>query len=399
MRAMVILAAIGLGALASAEACGQYSERVVVATSSSPAGPGSGRALSRERVERMAEAVGMDDLQLEIAQEMLKEVMDKRQSLADTLRQQVEDAREFAESGEIEKMMSAMKEANGAYQDAVESLETTYLEDMRALLLPEQEEAWPKAERIYRRGKMLGSLMRSQARVDVEELVRSEFAEAYERPDVGEVLDGWAVQVDGLLVERARKSEDLSGGSDFRGGVFILDGEDTFKPLREIDARIVSAGERAMRTLSAVLEDDGVEDAWIRQAFARVYRQTDGERRLEAALALESLTEDQRGQLDAAASQHERDASAARDRWVQAEKEREADSTLPPGVTVTISGGEPSPSDLARDAVKELDDRLQAKLDAILTPEQLAALPESSPERPEAPVPVAPGSRSIRIGG
>lgn len=397
MRAMMVLAAIGLAAMAPTVASGQ-AERVMV-TSSMQAGPGAGRALSRERVEQMGEAVGLDDVQLEIALELFKEVAAKRQALGDALREATEDARELREDGDFTKMLARIKEITAKHQEAVNQLEQTYLQDLQAMLLPEQLEAWPKAERIYRRGQHLGSLMRSQARVDVDELVRTEFATAYQRDDVADVLERWAVQVDSLLVERARKAEDIGGGPGFQGGILIMDGEDPYKPLRDIDGRIAAAGEQAVRTLSGVLEEDRIEDAWLRKAFARVYRQTDGERRLEAAMEIEDLTTDQREQLEAVAGQHRRDAESARDRWVQAEKQREEDDTMPPGVVVMIEGQEPSPSELARKAVDELDERLEAKLEAILTAEQLATLPEASPSADS--MQIAPGTvgRSIRIGG
>ncbi|MFI4881085.1 MAG: hypothetical protein ACIAQU_00715 [Phycisphaerales bacterium JB064] len=396
MRAMMVLAAIGLATMVPAEVMGQA--QVMVTSSSGPIA-GSPRTLSRERVERMSEAVGLDDVQLEIALELFKEVEAKRQALSDALREAMEDARELREDGDFTKMMARVKEVSAKHQEAVNQLEQTYLQDLQAMLLPEQQEAWPKAERIYRRGQHMGSLMRSQARVDVDELVRTEFATAYEREDVAEVLERWAVQVDSLLVERVRKAEDIGGGPGFQGGVFMIDGEDHFKPLRDIDGRIASAGEQAVRTLSGVLEEDAIEAAWLRRAFARVYRQTDGERRLEAALKIEDLTTDQREQLDAVAGQHERDAESARDRWVQAEKQREEDDTMPPGVVVMIEGQEPSPSELARKAVDELDERLEAKLEAILTPEQLATLPETSSSDDSMRFAPATGSQSIRIGG
>ncbi len=155
-----------------------------------------------------------------------------------------------------------------------------------------------------------------------------------------------------------------------------------------------------MRTLEGVLADDSIGRAWVRKAFARVYRQTDGERRLEAAVALETLTTDQREQLGALADRHGRDAGTARDRWVSTEKEREAEDILPPGVVMVIDGQEPTPSDLARKAVEELDRRLEEQLASILTDEQLASLPAASEPVEEMRFAPAGGQgRSIRIGG
>lgn len=391
----VIWACLGAGPAA----LGQQGERVMVTSSVSPVGPGAGRALSREMVERMGKALAFDGLQLEVALELFQDVLDKRQALSDGLRRDIEAARELAEGGDPTRMFSRIKEVTGSYQVASDALEQTYLEDLRAMLSAEQEAAWPKAERLHRRGKHLGSLTRSQARVDLDDLVQAEFASAYTRTDVSEVLDRWAGQVDGLLVERARKAEDMGLGG--LGGIaFLGNGDDPYEPLRAIDGRIVSVSEQAVRTLEGVLEDDAIGRVWIRRAFARVYRQTDGERRLEAALGLGDLTTDQKERLQATAEQHERGVSAARDRWVAAEKEREAQDTLPPGMVVMIEGQEPTPSDLARKSVDEFDRRVEEKLAAILSESQLALLPAKVVPAEEMMFAPAGGQgRSIRIGG
>lgn len=402
MRTTLVLAAVGLGLAIGSPAMGQQVESVMVTSSASPGGPGAGQTLSRDTVERIGDVLGFDDLQLEVAQELFKDVVDRRQALGDAMREGIEKARELADEGDFSAMFARIKEITGGHQEAVDALEATYLQDVKAMLTPEQEEAWPKVERLHRRGKHMGSLTRSQARVDLDHLVRTEFASAYAQADVADVLERWAVQVDGLLVERARKAEDIGGGAGFEGGVFMIGGDedDPYEPLRAIDARVVSASEQAVRTLEGVLEDDSIQLAWVRKAFARVYRKTDGERRLEAANALEGLTSDQQEQLQAVTEQHGRDAAAARDRWVAAEKQREADNTLPPGVIVRIDGQEPTPSDEARKAVEELDQRLEDRLASILSDEQLAQLPEASSMDDEFRfAPSGGASRTIRIGG
>ena len=269
------------------------------------------------------------------------------------------------------------------------------------MLTGAQAEAWPAAERVYRRGVQLGSLLRSEARVDLDQMVRREHPEAIERTDVADVLERWAIQVDALLIERARKAEAIEPNQGFGVGVVALgDGEDRYKGLRAIDARIVAAGEQTVRLLQGVLEDDSIERTWLEAAFARVYRDTDGERRLAAAFEREDLDAEQREQLEAAAAQHEREVAVARERWVKAEREREIESTLPPNVSVVVRGEDPTPSQLARDAVKELEARLEARLEAILTAEQLAELPE--PTTIEGAMTFTPGSspgRAIRLGG
>jgi hypothetical protein len=371
--------------------------RVVTTGSFRQAGASSSGSLSRELIERMGDRLGLDEVQREIAMDLYRALSDTRQQLADGLREAIEAERVAVEGG-ITLDFGKIKALTGEYQRATKALEATYLTDLRSMLSEEQAESWPAAERVYRRGTSLGSLMRSEARVDLEELVREQRPEALARAEVSNVLERWAVQVDGLLQERERRSEALKGDAEMDLKVVLMGGDDDpFEELREIDARIASAGDQTLRTLAAVLEDDGLREAWLRKAYTRVFRQTQAEARLEAAMALENLTDDQRSQLEAAGSQHERDASAARSRWVQAEREREEEDRLVPGVMIKIQGAEPSASDLARRAIDELDERLESKLAAILTEAQIGALP-ARPERKGGDRIELRGS-TIRIGG
>jgi|GEM_PF-5808248 len=403
MRTTLVLAAVGLGLAIGSPTMGQQVDSVVVTSSSVPGGSGASRTLSRDTIERIGDVLGLDELQLEVAQELFRDVVDQRRALGDAMRQDIEKARELADEGDFSAMFARIKEVTGGHQEAVDALEATYLQDVRAMLTPDQEAGWPRVEQLHRREKHMGSLTRSQARVDLDDLVRTEFAPAYANPDVADVLERWAVQVDGLLIERARKAEGIGGGPGFQGGIFMVGGgddDDPYKPLRAIDARLASVSEQTVRSLGGVLEDDSIEQMWMRKAFARVYRKTDGERRLEAAKALEGLTNDQQEQLAAVTEQHDREVAAARDRWVAAEKQREADNTFPPGVIVRIDGEEPTPSDEARRAVKELDERLEDKLASILNDDQLAQLPEASAvEEGFRFSPSGGTSRTIRIGG
>ncbi len=395
LGALVVCVAMAAGGPAAGQESGSF---VVRSTTTKGGLSTAGAAFSRETVERMCEALGLDEMQREVAMEMFRDLASRRQELGDRLRQDIASAKEDVQDGDFSVMITRMKEMTDSYQESIEALEATYLADVQVMLTADQADAWPAAERIHRRAKHLKSLTRSEARVDLDELVREFFAEGASREAIIDAVERWAVHVDGLLVERARKAEDI-GGADAGGAVFIFeDGDDPYEPLRAIDGRIAQASRQAVRTLAGILEDDAIEAAFHRRAFARVFKQTDGERRLEAALALETLSQEQREQLDAAADQWMRDAGPARERWVAAEREREEDNRLPPGVMIFVDGQEPSDSEKARDAVKDLDERLEARIASILSAEQLAELPERamSDRKPDV-VRVTPGGESIRI--
>jgi len=405
MRSRLVLAAIGSVCGMGVLPCivlGQEVERRVVMTSSRPSGAGAASRLSRELVERMTDRLGMDELQHEIAMELYREFSDSRQEMSDGVRASIEALRSEGNDGDFSNMINKMRALANSHRDRVREMEGVLLEDVRAMLSEEQHERWPEAERMYRRGVHLGSLTRSQARVDLDAMVYEEFPDAAEREDVRDTLEGWALQVDALIVERVRKSKAMEkDAAGFELETVVVGGqEDPYKALRSIDARIVSAGERAVRVLEGIMGDSSVEAAWLRRAFARVYRPTDGERRLEAAFELDDLSDEQREQLDAASGQHTRAVEPARTRWVRAESEREEENRLPPGVSVVISGQGPTPIAEARKAVRTLDTQLEERLAAILTPEQLNRLPQRADENAEEVfTPNSVEGRAARIGG
>lgn len=388
-----------LGLIACGPAMGQDGGRVVVHASSSSLTSGTADGLSRDRVKGMTEALGFDEVQSSVALDMYRDLADAKQAAADSLRHDIQRLQQEADGQDMMSMMTKIKEATGNHQERVRVLELTFMSDLRALMTPEQEENWPKAERLHRRGKHLRTLLRAPARVDLEELVRTEFAQTAGNADVIDMLDRWSVQVDGHLVERERKASAIGINPDFRGGIFFGGGEDPYKELREIDGRIAQLGEQTIRMMSGIFGDDAFHSAWLRLAYPRVYRPLDAERRLEAALGLEDLSPSQREQLEAMAAQHARDASAARARWVEAEKEREANDPLPPGVMVLVDGQEHAGSAPARLAVRDLGVRLEQRLSQILTAEQMELLPKAEPESDAVQFTPAGSSRTIRIGG
>mgnify|MGYP001793354562 CR=1 FL=1 len=397
----LVLGVVAGGLLGGVASHAVAQERVVVATSTTAVGPGSTGRMTRELVERMANVLTRDEIQREVAMDLFRELSSTKQELGDALRAGIESARIEGNDGDIAEMVGKIRGQSEAYNSRVRELEGTFMEDVRAMLTEEQEQDWAGAERLYRRGIRLPSLLRAQARVDVDALVRDEFEEAVADENITEALERWSIQLDSMLLERQRKVDAMDDGND---GVFqelVIGGtEDPYKDLREIDARIVTLGEQTVRSIAGVLEDDAIEQAWLRKAFTRVYRETQGEKRLAAALELEDLSDELREQLDTLSTQHEREGGPARQRWARAESEREEESVLPPGVSVMISGGSESPSAKARDAVNELSDKLERRLASILSAEQLAELPKGAGENVEGLFRAREAqSEMIRIGG
>ncbi|GIW74386.1 MAG: hypothetical protein KatS3mg103_0908 [Phycisphaerales bacterium] len=230
-------------------------------------------------VERMGEALGLDATQMEVALSLHEAMGQRRQALGARLREAIQQARQDAGRDDPMATINAIKAHTAAYQADLEALREAFMEDLHALLLPQQEQAWPIAERIERRWRLLGSLLEPQARVDVEELVRSRgLSQDSAQGEASAILDQWAQQIDRLLVARIRQAEALQAAPG-EGSVAILPGgEDPYAPLREVDEQISQASQAAVRSLAVVLEDAGLEQAFVEAAYPWVYRPTDAER-------------------------------------------------------------------------------------------------------------------------
>jgi len=162
-------------------------------------------------------------------------------------------------------------------------------------------------------------------------------------------------------------------------------GEDPYKPLREIDGRLEDMAGALVRVAGAMAgpeQAQAIDRAWHERAFPQVYRPTDGERRLQAALAMEGLTADQADVLAALRDEVARLADTRRAAWLAAARQAEAASTLPPGVELQV-GGDGAPADpvaQARESVRAIDTRIEGGLEAVLTADQIAQLPARVPE-------------------
>ncbi|NRA58137.1 MAG: hypothetical protein HRU13_08520, partial [Phycisphaerales bacterium] len=280
---VLVVAASGLFVGSNTHALAQ--ERMVVATSGRAIGPGGSGRLTRELVERMADRLSLDEIQREIAMKLFRELGSTRQELGDAMRQAIEAARTELDDGDIAAMITKIRSLTSAYSDRMSELEAVFMSDLQAMLTEEQGQLWSHAQRMYRRGTQMQSLTRSQARVDIDKLVRDEFDAAAENEDVRQALERWEMQIDSMLLDRKRKADAMEDGNDDGFQELVIGGtDDPYKDLREVDGRIVTLGEQTVRAIAGILEDDAIEEAWLRRAFARVYRETDGEKRLAAAM-------------------------------------------------------------------------------------------------------------------
>lgn len=373
----------------------QQQGRSVVIATSPEAARGQAASLSRSDFERYGSLLELDDVQREVAAELFAEFADRRTQRRDLQRERMAAAREGArEGGDFGELYRAIRSLGEQERKASDAEQATLLADVRALLTEAQAERWPLVERRLRRDRLLSGLTRSLARVDMEDLVREAAPELAQTPEMASEIEAWALRVDKALRQREKLAADVAENAfNVGGGARLVmsvtetrgQGEDPYKPLREIDGRLEDMAGALVRVAGAMAgpeQAQAIDRAWHERAFPQVYRPTDGERRLQAALAMEGLTADQADVLAALRDEVARLADTRRAAWLAAARQAEAASTLPPGVELQV-GGDGAPADpvaQARESVRAIDTRIEGGLEAVLTADQIAQLPARVPE-------------------
>lgn len=348
--------------------------------------------------------------QRDAAKVIFKQRMENYQERARAVREEMSKA--------MKEMMSAIREGgapepNKGAQERMEkvglelqaeqkTMEVGVLDDLKALLTPEQQGLWPKVERARRIDKALRSqtmMMSPGYRVDV----RAEFDKfaGARKGDaalptaattaVSESLGNYEVALDsdaGAVLALDEKMQALGqraqGEMPDMGAMFKLMGE-----AGEIAQRVRQAHERVSREIMLALPE-GAQAAWTEAfgtaSYPKIFRPTHGQRVLAAALKFEDLTEEQRTTLTALGEKHNASLAALRPKAVkevieQQEKQTKAlkEGGGPEAFAATMAPGQGG----ARQEMKAAETEVLKAVRAALSEEQRKRLPK----RPAVGVP------------
>jgi len=345
---------------------------------------GLGPEVNREQLEDYADLLGMDQTQREIAQMLLEEYVAGAQTASDAMRDAMQRARDEFRETRDRSAFQAVGEVRERTQAELDRLEQQFLSDLESMLTPAQAERWPRVERAHLRATTLDNGLMSGERVDLFELVEGlELPEAA-KAEVGEVMAAYELELDRVL--RARNEAYERGAELFR--------ERRFDEIQAFMDQARAASERVRdthrsyaRRIEAVIGPDNAgafKADFQRASFPRVYRATRHERALEAAAELEGLTDDQREQLGAVASQFRRELSTINDRLAKAIEAAEESMTMRQAIAQMRGrgGGDDATRELFGER-RDLGERALERLRGVLTEEQVRALEEAMPEAPD----------------
>jgi Spy/CpxP family protein refolding chaperone len=402
IRTRALIAACVGAVLCVAGQAGAQETRVMVSrTVGGPGGMGTS-TISKRSVDRWAEELGLDDEQKQAVLSLHEGYRSACEQASREMATVLSEARKAAEESQDHSLLlERLPPARRKQEQQTRAAEQAFMSDVRSLLTPDQERAWPKIERMRRREQSGRMSTVSGDAVDLTEIIRD-----LKLPVAGalaEALEEYEVEADRGIQERLRVSD---RGADFDSGR-PLDLEVLQKQMdeqREAGLKLKDINLRHARKIEPLLPE--AKQAEFRQAFKRssfpqVYRPTMAGRWLEAAQKFDDLDTRQREDLAGLRGQYERDLGVANDALAAAIEASEARSGGPggvlsgPGVSMVVRmGDEDSELAAARKARREVDERAREKLRNLLKPEQRERLPK--PEEEAQGAMMAPGAVFVR---
>lgn len=296
------------------------------------------------------------------------------------------------EDQDFSAFQKEMPDLVGKLQDKVASLEKQFFDDLRAICDEAQAGRWDALERYRRREKFLKFSAVSGSAADVVGIVERTGTAPEGNTEFAETLAQYELDVDKPLREFERFQDEQTKTSRDQMERWTTDPQGAMEEMNTLMERMFVIGkdlrtvnrDYARRLTPMMSEESRVKftDEFNRRSFARVYRESHATKLVNAGLALTDLSEEQKQSLAALREQHTRDAAAANERWAKTIEEVEEKNNGTMGRMMNMmQGGEGNEEEKeARNARKELDERTEERVKAILSESQFGKMPEKKVE-------------------
>lgn len=343
-------------------------------------------AVSRQSLETYARILKLDDAQKEAAKILADGYRGTLADLEKDLEGRVRKLQDEAQDegfGVFQKEMPAIIKEFGDRQQKAES---QFIDDIKALLTPEQMELFPKVEHHRRRETFLRMGAVSGAGVDVwtiqDRLMQREGIVVEEnKAQVLDAMDRYDTDMDRLLQDMERMyKDDMRKYAEGTENMFdFAKMQERLKPYNDLGIKIRDLNRDSARKIEGLLTEAGQKqfrEEFNKRAYPRVYRKNVAQKLYDAAIKLPDLTAEQKDAVNQSKAQYERDAAPLNEAWAKAIDDAEAKGGGTMGVMMSSFGGENDAalSD-ARKARREVEKASRERLMDILTEEQKKQLP------------------------
>ncbi len=338
--------------------------------------------ITRKGVNAYAKILSLDETQKDAALDLmkgnraaLKELQKEMEAKSNALQEKMREAGDFQLMAK--EMPAIAKEA----MNKARAIEKSFFEDLKALLTPEQEAKFNLVEYHRRRETWLRIGLRSGQGVDLIEALEKNKIDPKSNPELNEAVTAYMENIDkllrpveGLLDEAMTKMFDKMGKGDF------MTMADAFVPMDDQAKKIRDLNRDAARKILPLLSDKdraAVDLEIKRRSFPRIYKESNPERAMAAALKFDDATPDQKEAIKSLQESYKRDAETANDKWAAAQEEKEEKKGGKVKMMMNMwqeQGGEDDAAK-AKKVREELDAKTIDRLKAILKEDQRSKLP------------------------
>ena len=298
---------------------------------------------------------------------------------------------------EAEKMRKARKD-----------LETSFFNDVKSVLNPDQIQKWPSVERAHRRESSVGRGLMSGERLDVVRMVEDLKLADADKSALATVLEQYEVELDRDITARnevydrvqSKMRELMQSGDTEQMQKLFDEGRAASVKVRDVNRRFARQVEGTLPEEAKAKFTDTVN----RDSFPLIYRPTMGTRTIEAANKLSDLDDGQKTSLQSIADSYKRELGTINKEMEGAYQKREA--SFSPADLMGGRGrggmgdgggggmfGDDEQSQQLRERRRTLDETTIEKIKALLKPEQVEQLPTR--ERGDGPAAGGGGGLSL----
>ncbi len=342
-------------------------------------GGGTDAPVTKAEVDRYGKILKFTSDQSEAAKALFEGFEAAYKPKQDAARKAMEDAREEFRETRDPGVWTTVGEKMTKLRDERAAAEKQFLDDVKSLLTPEQAAVWPKVERERRREKVMRQGLMSGERADLVKIVENLKLGEDASKAVAPVLDTYEVDIDAMLVKRNEVTEKaMSQGNKLREafmGGDMTEVNKLFEDGREAAVRVRDTNRRYAKQIEGLLagEEQAKFNAEFRkESYPQIYRTTRyGTRVIEAAAAME-LDATSKQSLEAIKADFEQRNNALNDQAEKAQDAQEENFSI----QNMMGGGNNEEMTKVRTARRELETKTIEQVKALLTPEQVAKLPE-----------------------
>ena len=374
-------------------------------------GDGLNAPIGKSDLEVMGKLLQFNGDQSAAAAVLLESYLSEHAKRAEPMRKEQEAARAaFREDRDFSAFADLAPKLE-AFAKESEAKQRELVENIKGLLEKTQLEQWPVWERANRRAKSMNRGMLAGERADLIQIVdRLKFA-TQTMTVLTPALDAYAMELDRAIVareeaqktaaEEGRSMRDAfskNGGAGMDMTEMMKKGDELMKKSREASIPVRDVNRKYARQIEATLTGINAADAerfareFRRSSFPDVYRERYTDKALAAAAAIEGLDKAQQEGIAALQEQYARDKAPLEKAAEDAENNFSLAGMVGGGGMMRMMNGDEA-TQAARKARRELDSATLDKLKAILTPDQVAKLPDRAAETTEPAITTGGGVR------